>query len=341
MGLVSGTRGLLLLFFVSLILGCAGRPTIEVSVKYYSPYPLAFYNAYYNQKIPDLTFYIKNPSNRPVRVRIVSEYLGYSYEAVDTLELKPGESVVLNQTIPLNVSRIEGIEEETYIPLHYSVQVMEDGRWVNWSERTVMVRVYPVDCMVWAVRMNDGRLLNMQDYIAVFVTPNAKAIRELLAKAKDFAPHHRLDGAEGSSLPQVRAIFDALKFDYNVSYVNTPFFYGRDYVQRVRLPSESLKLGAMNCVDGAVLFASALEALGIKSYIVLLPNHAFVAWKDPENGLVYALETTLINSSFQVALNKGLEELNKNLKRLNDEDPWNGYLVDVEACRKAGILPLY
>ena len=332
-------KKLLLVFFAFLMLACVQHPTLSVHVEYYSPYPLAFYNAYYEQKIPDITFHIRNLSPYPVRVRVVSEYVGYSYEAIDSLKLNPGEEIVLNQTIPLNVSRIRSIQEETYIPLHYSVQVFENGRWVNWSERTFMVKVYPMDCMVWAV-VSDGKLINMQDYIAVFVTPNAKAVRELLAKAKDFAPHHRLDGADGSSVPQVRAIFDALKFDYNMSYVNSPFFYGKDYVQRVRLPSESLRLRAMNCVDGAVLFASALEALGIKSYIALLPNHAFVAWKDPKNGLMYALETTLINSSFDVALNKGLEELNKNLKNLTDSNPWNGHLVDIEACRKVGILPL-
>ncbi len=332
-------KRLLLVFFASLMLACIQHPSLSVHVKYYSPYPLAFYNAYYNQKIPDLTIYIRNLSPNPVRVKVVSEYLGYSYEAINTLKLNPGECVVLNQTIPLNLSRIKLIQEETYIPLHCSVQVFENGRWVNWSEQTFMVRVYPIDCMVWAV-VSGRRLVNMQDYIAVFVTPNSKAIRELLAKAKEFAPKHELMGRNGYSVPQVEAIFDALKFDYNMSYVNTPFFYGKDYVQRVRLPSESLKLGAMNCVDGAVLFASALEALGIKTYIALLPNHAFVAWKDPKNGLMYALETTLINSSFPVALNKGLEELNKNLKNLTDSNPWNGHLVDIDACRKVGILPL-
>ncbi len=329
----------ILLLITTPLLTCVQKPKLEVHVEYYSPYPLAFFNAYYVQRIPDISYHLTNPNPYPVRVRILSEYVGYSHEAVTTIQLQPKSSVIVNQTIPLILDKIREIREETYMPLHYTVQILVGDRWLNWSENTFMVRVYPIDCMVWAVRFR-GTLINTQDYIAVFVTPNSPAIDELISKAKRYTPDHELRGADGKSLPQVYAIFAALKYDYKLKYVNTPYFYGRDYVQRIRLPSESLRLGEINCVDGAVLFASALESLGFRTYIALLPDHAFVAWIDPKEKKMFALETTYLNSSFAEALNEGLRELNANWKNLTDSNPWNGYLVDIEACRKVGIVPL-
>ncbi len=335
-----GKRELLIFLILLGLPCCSGNVKPIVRVTYYSPYPLAFYNAFWEQRIPDVTFKLTNPSDMPITVRIISEYVGISYKAVTTVTIPPRKTVKINQTIPLILDKIKEIKSETKIPLHYVVECRRNDRWDVICEQTEMVEVYPINVMVWALKLGNGRMKNMQDYIAVFVTPNSEEVQELLAKAKMFAPKHELKGVEGNVLPQVEAIFDALKFEYNVSYVNTPFLYGRDYVQRVRFPSESLKLKAINCVDGAVLFASALEALGIRTFIILLPDHALVAWEDPKNGLMYALETTMINSSFSSALNEGLRELNENWKNLTDDNPWNGYIVDIEACRKAGIVPL-
>ena len=322
-----------------ILMACAQEELVYVRVKYYEPIPLAFYNSFMRQGVPSVTFYLRNPGRNQIVVRITSEYMGYSHKAVTTLTLNPGEMRVVNQTIPLIFSKAKNISEETEIPLHYKVDVLENGKWVTECEQTVMVKVYPMNVMVWALR-EDGRLIGLQDYIAVFVTPNSKCIKELIAKARKYAPHHYLPGAKGSSLPQVEAIFDALRFDYNLSYVNSPYLYGSDLTQVVRLPSESLKLGSINCLDGSVLLASALEALGFRTYIAILPNHALVAWVDQKNKTLYGLETTMINSSFTLALNKGLEELNKYWKNLTDDNPWNGYLVDIQACRRAGIIPV-
>ena len=46
--------------------------------------------------------------------------------------------------------------------------------------------------------------------------------------------------------------------------------------QRCRLVHESLGSGNANCIDGTVLLASFFEAMGIDSYIVLMPGHALL-----------------------------------------------------------------
>ncbi|MFM7132915.1 MAG: hypothetical protein ACKO0W_01210, partial [Planctomycetota bacterium] len=46
--------------------------------------------------------------------------------------------------------------------------------------------------------------------------------------------------------------------------------------QRCRLVHESIASGNANCVDGTVLLASFMQAVGIESYIVLMPGHAML-----------------------------------------------------------------
>jgi len=325
----------------------------EVNVTYYTPYPLAFYNVYYELDMPDVTFEIYNPGKTSLRVKVVSEYQGVSYPAVTTEIVEPEEWKIINQTIRLKYDEISRIRTKTRFMLYYKVEYEENEGWRVLDEQTVPVDVYPMDTMVWAILDDSGHATPMYDFIAVFVTPKAEAVQELLAIASTYHPDGELTGYQCSecsaeyewvehAAQQVEAIYEALQDSYGMSYVSTPTAFGEDEVQKVRLPEESLRFGTINCIDGAVLFASAIEALGMKPYIVILPEHAFVAWDVKGDGsLIDALETTLIGSaSFEEAWRSGREALEQHWDELFDDDPWNGVVVDVAAEREEGVLPV-
>ena len=316
-------------------------PDLELNTIYYSPYPLAFYNMFYELGEPDVTYKITNNGENPITIRLASEYQGYSNKAITTETIMPKETKEINQTIPLIKDKIKQIKTKTKFSLHYKVEYDNNGEWKTYDEQTEMIDVYPMDTMVWAIKDDKGNEIPMDEYIAVFVTPKDTSIMELLSKAKERHPEKTLSGYQDEDVNlQIKSIYDALKYDYKVSYVDVSNAYGKDYVQKVRLPKESLKLKSANCVDGAVLFASAIEALGMKPYIVVLPQHAFVAWDDG-TGHIVALETTMVgNADFEDALNEGNEELDANWDALNDDDPWNGQIIDIKECRELGVLPM-
>lgn len=325
---------------------------LETEVLYYEPYPLAFYNSFYEQQVPDITFEIYNPMDEPITVRVSSEYQGISYKAITTETIMPGERKEINQTIQLDVGEIEKIKTKTKITLHYKIEYEKDGEWKVWDENTVMIEAYPMDTMVWAMRDEKGNLQPLYEYIAVFVTPKADEIQELLAIAKEYHPDRTLEGYQCVDCTdeewviytalQIKAIYDALQDYYGVSYVNVPIAFGKDKVQRINLPKESLYLASTNCIDGAVLFASAIEALDMYPFIVMIPGHAFVAWcTNEECTYVNALETTMVGSaSFEEAWEYGNQELQQYWDALQDDDPWNGIIIDVKAMHDKGILPM-
>jgi hypothetical protein len=296
---------------------------------------------FYELGEPDVTYKITNNGENPITIRLASEYQGYSNKAITTETIMPKETKEINQTIPLIKDKIKQIKTKTKFSLHYKVEYDNNGEWKTYDEQTEMIDVYPMDTMVWAIKDDKGNEIPMDEYIAVFVTPKDTSIMELLSKAKERHPERTLSGYQDEDVnSQVKAIYDALKYDYKVSYVDVSNAYGKDNIQKVRLPKETLKLKSANCVDGSVVFASAIEALGMKPYIVLLPEHAFVAWDDG-TGHIVALETTMVGSNdFEDALNEGNRELEENWDALTDDDPWNGQIIDIKECRELGILPM-
>jgi len=98
---------------------------------------------------------------------------------------------------------------------------------------------------------------------------------------------------------------------FNGSYPGTPYTDAISYVsdprgiEFVQFPAQTLRNNAGDCEDLAVLFASALESVGIQTFIILIPGHAFMAFCDSVAcDYVYPVETTLFDSaSLEEAIN--------------------------------------
>lgn len=159
----------------------------------------------------------------------------------------------------------------------------------------------------------------MHNYIAVFVTPKDPSIQYLLTIAKEYATddfgcysdygfqYHGDSDEEWIiyTALQIMAIYNALQ-DAGMSYVNTPIAFGKDEVQKVKLPKETLETLSGNYIDWALLFASAIEALGMNPYIIIVLEHAFVAWEvKPGSCIIDTLETTIGYASFEEAWENG------------------------------------
>jgi len=96
-----------------------------------------------------------------------------------------------------------------------------------------------------------------------------------------------------------------------------------------------------NC-DGSVLFASAIEKIGMNPYIMLVPGHAFVCWDIKEDtSTVDCLETTMVNSgSYEQAEETALTEYNEEVTK-GDFESGVSKLISIKKMREEmGIMPM-
>ena len=302
-----------------------------------------------NLNMTFIDFKITNPTGSPRTVTVESEIPGYTEKSINTVEVPAHGDITVGQTPSLRPSAIPS--EMTSAMLHYKV-ALADGTRID--EQTKPIKIYAKDTMVWSVF--DGEEWNdMTPYIAAWVTPHAAEIDPLVRTAAEYNPDKSMSGYqcgdsctdkewEDDTNAQVKAIFTALKNDYQITYINSPIAYGRetDAVQRVRLPKESLTSKSANCIDGAVLYASALESIGMNPHVIILSTHAFVCYdtKPDSSGYSSCLETTMTGSStFEQAVTRGNQEYqdeitNGNFKSGNSQD------LSIANLRKEGILPM-
>ena len=350
-------RLLVLLVILILSAGCTGTlpvssPSsgdISVNVSAMDTILASTYLQMSNLNMTLIDFKITNPTGSPRTVIVESEIPGYTEKSINTVEVPAHGNIMVGQTPSLRPSQIPS--EMTSAMLHYKV-ALADGTRID--EQTKPIKIYAKDTMVWLVF--DGVEWNdMTPFIAAWVTPHAAEIDPLVRKAAEYNPAKSMDGYqcgdsctdkewEDDTNAQVKAIFMALKNDYQITYINSPIAYGKenDNNQRVRLPKDSLASKSANCIDGTVLYASAIESIGMNPHVIILPTHAFVCYdtRPDSSGHLDCLETTITRSStFEEAVETGNQKYqdeitNGNFKSGKSQD------LSIANLRKVGILPM-
>ncbi|MFH1638499.1 MAG: zinc ribbon domain-containing protein [Candidatus Woesearchaeota archaeon] len=136
--------------------------------------------------------------------------------------------------------------------------------------------------------------------VASWVTPTQPTIREFAGKATSGLGVGMSDSDPVKQKMAARWLFESMRA-YGVHYVNDMHTSG-DYIQ---FPYETLKNKAGDCDDNAILYAALLEAIGLKSFLMIVPTHIFAGYVDSK-GHAVPIETTLDN--FEYALSRGREE---------------------------------
>ena len=248
-------------------------------------------------------------------------------------------------------------------PRRQTVHVSVTGRGMKPLERKLELNIHPLDEALYFVREGEARI-DLGWAFAAWVDPQDPVIDGLLdlagveASGLDALPSYR-----ATRLDLVRKLWIALErhglryADEGAGLSQGPVIYS----QRVRLLSDTWNERDANCLDGSVLIASALERLGIGSFLVLVPGHAFVGFY-VEEGRHEAefLETTLLGfrrpadrraetaaqirqralPGFEAARRAGRARYRLATPKLDGRHRPDYALIDISTARAYGIMPL-
>ena len=129
----------------------------------------------------------------------------------------------------------------------------------------------------------------MPELLGAFCTPNDPAIDRILHKAatalRDANRPDALNGYESGSRQRVwemaSAVYTAIA-NLGLAYALPPTSFERDG-QKIRLPGQIVDGGIATCLDTTMLFAAALEKIGLNPIVVMPEGHALIGvWLQPE-----------------------------------------------------------
>ncbi|HLJ32951.1 MAG TPA: transglutaminase family protein [Ktedonobacteraceae bacterium] len=262
---------------VALAEHCGGQTPVRICVKA----PDTLFSAFYPFDVAthNPLFAVAYSSNTPMTLVINVNIAGFTRSLTHTVNATSTVQTA-NFTPPLlpNVLRSLTIDDTT--SLH--VQVTDTNKRLYYlNDSSLLLRSRWLMQWVAANRLQIG----------AWVTPNDPAIGTLVTKAAA-----RL-GSEPPPIPtamvgynkasskdviaQVDAIYDALRLDYHMRYVQTSVPYaGPDSAsvatENIKLPFEVLQQRSGMCIELTLLLASAVEHIGLHAEIVIVPGHAFL-----------------------------------------------------------------
>lgn len=208
-----------------------------------------------------------------------------------------------------------------------------------------------------------GGMANAGELLAAFVMPNDAAIARILKTAsRILAEANRDPSLSGyqtvdpkNAYLQIAAVWSAVTGE-NLTYANPPSSFEKQG-QKTRPPERVLRERLATCLDTTLLFAAAIEALGLHPVIVLRNHHCFVGgWlretNFPEtlNRLasevrkaiaahdLVVFETTLVTHHPPGRFEQAVREARAQL----GEDEENAFIaaLDITRARMAGVQPL-
>src|SRR5437660_818476 len=277
---------------------------------------------------------VANTSTKAVLQVITAEVRGWSAQLRQTAVIGPHEVRTFNLDPELLAKAYENGE------IHAATLVVEveDPATGHTFAQQRPVLIHSASDLFWGRKFANAQLL------ARWVTPHDDKVLRLVSQAERLVPGGRMRGynlVPGVDLAaqvraQAAAIFRAMRRS-GISYVSSIYTFGNypNETERIRLPRETLELSNANCIDVSVAFASALENLGMKPVIVIVPGHAFTGVRLGPNSqdVLYLDLTVLPKGTFADAISRA----NAWMKRTPQSEVLT---VDIGAARALGVYPM-
>jgi len=318
---------------------------IDVIYYYFLKVPSATYHLFGNVYENYVDVEITNNSSEKVRAKVEVQIMNFTSPSFQTIDIPGNNKVTVSLTPPLMPNVLDLLSEQKRTNFHIKVTYIESG-----EEKLVFEDTQPVTMLAKRDMVLWMQGYDFRDNIAAWVTPNDPAIDHFFSVAKKYMPGGTFAGYqedEEGVLNQLEKIYYTLKKEYKISYVSTPNFRiyndGKDVIQRIKFPSETLSTKTGNCIETTVLFASIFEALEMNAVIILRPGHAYVGVETQNgSGYYYFIETTMLGNedvTFYDALDQGYANFDEDKPHLQNNEV--GYrAIFINDCRVAGISPI-
>jgi hypothetical protein len=318
---------------------CGGQSPVHICVKA----PDSLFSAFYPSDVAtqDPLFAITYSSEAPMTLVINVNVAGFTQTSTHTVNAT-STAQTANFIPPLLPNVLRNLTTDNTTSLHVQVTDMNKHMYYL-NDSPLLLRSRWLMQWVAANRLEIG----------AWVTPNDPAIGTLVTKAAAhlssepppmpgaMVGYNNASGKEVTA--QVDAIYDALRLDYHMRYVQASVPYAGPgsanvATENIKLPFEVLQQHSGMCIELTVLLASAVERIGLHAEIVIVAGHAFLGVAvTPDNSHFEYWDAVEVND------NVAGDSANISTDAVYQRDMSQHSIVDtivISDARNAGIQPM-
>lgn len=267
---------------------------------------------------------------------------GYTDTITATGVVKPHSRLILSPSFKFNDNALYALSAPKQTLRHIEAYALENNCKMLFYTESKPVTIHPMQIFSTKA-IPDKRL-----WIGAWVTPMADSITKIVDEVAKKLPNGELkvyqkyeqdESIEMSTYRVVKAVFEVLQ-SRNIKYVENNG--AASLGQRVNYPVETLRKRQGICIETAVLFASVLERLGLLTYVIFIPSHAFVGWiENPLGDDLSFVETTMIGNTSWTFYDAVQEGIRHYYDPLGDEsyEMDSTFSVPIYRLRELGLMP--
>jgi hypothetical protein len=245
---------------------------------------------------------IKNVGKIPVKDFKISYKLGdlTDWNSGETYaEIRPGQTVRDFCWPTLDPQKVQAITTKTPVELKMKYDYKDLAEPEEVSQKVFLLGkndfVFTSLKKEDVITFSDG--FDNYRFIAAFITPNEETTKSF---ANMVGGGLETRASDEDALTAFARAFEALRAQ-GVKYIMEPSgFWTGTASQYVQYPRETIERQSGTCLDLAICMSALMEAVGVKSYVALIPGHAIPIVELPESGDIYAIESTFIDKEYAV-----------------------------------------
>lgn len=333
-----------------------GSPDLGLDLKCKPRIMSAAYKVYGHRELGNGAYWLarlalRNQGRGSVRDLQISYRLGeYSdwSEPSQYATIRPG-GVVCDLYYPIFAAKITELRTQTPVDLQVRLTYKDEaGRTYSesMSKRVSILGVNQFETSNILPEESTGTwadLFSNAPLLAIFATRLDDPVKAFAGLASQEAGGAGASLDDDQALKFCKALYDLEVFN-GISY-QTPSGFLTEYAtgQDLKFPRDVLRDKAGTCVDLALLYASACEAVGLKSRIMLIPGHAYPVIELPSGDWI-PVETTKVrgaavgdSGTFAEAVKTGQKSFPRDLKGphflIPLEEAWNEGISNPELPR--------
>lgn len=279
------------------------------------------------------------------KIVVEAQIPGFTELATSTQIVNAGSTVRVALSPALLYSAWGNLLDIRKSQVEYKIKVLNNDREVLIHSQSADIDIWPANMFPAFYLLDNGSTPDIYPYHAQWVQPQADSVKSVVESARLLHADEQLVGYQDPgktgqyaaiSRAQVEAVYLALQ-NRGIGYVNAAEVANSGQV--ILFPNQVLRHRFANCIDGAGLFASVLERIGIEAEIVFIPGHAFIGYRTWSNSDTWEfVETTLAwnGGTFAQAISQGNSTYNAQLSNINSGV---SHVLKISAARSQGYTP--